>query len=170
MFISEKLNDALNDQITMELAAHVQYLAIATYFESKTLDRLAAFFYNQAEEEKMHALKIVHFLAESEADVRFSALEAPRQDFSSPAEAADLFASQEQKVTDSFYRMQKLANEEGDFITHNFLQWFVDEQLEEMATANKLRDLIAMAGDNLLLVEMMVSDLTAAQSASMGAA
>lgn len=170
MFINKRLNDALCDQITMELAAHIQYLAIATYFEARSLDRIAEFFYSQAEEEKMHALKIIRFLAESDAEVRFSQLDAPKQGFASAEEAAQLFVEQEKRVTDSFYKMEKAANEEGDYISRSFLQWFIDEQLEEMATSNKLLDLIRMSGDNLLMVEMLIGDLEAAQNDSMSGA
>ncbi|NIW85395.1 MAG: ferritin, partial [Gammaproteobacteria bacterium] len=61
MMISQALNDALNNQIEAELGAHIQYLAIAHYFESRSLDNLAEFFYNQGEEEKFHALKIIRY-------------------------------------------------------------------------------------------------------------
>ncbi len=168
MLISKKLNAALNDQITMELAAHIQYLAIAHYFESRSLDRLAEFFYNQAEEEKFHALKIVHYLGEASAEVRFAAIPAPKQDFASAEETAQLFVDQERAVTDSFYAMNAMALEEQDYITQHFLQWFINEQLEEMATSTKLLDLIRMAGDNLLMVEMMIPDLEAAQDTGGG--
>lgn len=170
MFISKELNEALNAQITMELAAHVQYLAMAVYFEGMSLDRLAAFFYNQAEEEKMHGLKIVHYLAEAEADVVFESLPQPKQDFQSPMDVAELFLKQEQAVTESFYKMNAQAEAGKDYITRNFLQWFIDEQLEEMTTATKLSDLIRMAGDNVLMVEMLVGDLAAAQAGSTGQA
>ncbi len=163
MFISKKLNDALNDQVAMELAAHIQYLAIAHYFESRSLDNLAGFFYNQGEEEKYHALKIIHFLGEAGAQVRFSALPEPKQDFQSANEAVQLFVDQEKHVTDSFYAMNALAVAEQDYITENFLKWFIDEQLEEMSTSTKLLDLVQAAGDNLLMVEMIVARLGARQ-------
>jgi ferritin len=170
VFISKKLNDALNAQITMEFSAHLQYLAMAVYFEEMSLDRLAGFFYNQAEEEKVHGLKIVRYLSEAGAAVTFEGLPRPKQGFASPTEVAELFLEQEQSVTESFYKMNAQAEEEKDYITHSFLQWFINEQLEEMTTASKLCDLIHMAGDNLLMVEMLVGDLEAAQADSMGEA
>jgi ferritin len=170
VFISKELNDALNAQITMEFGAHIQYLAMAVYFEEMSLDRLAEFFYTQAEEEKMHGLKIVRYLSEAEAEVVFESLPKPKQDFESPMEVADLFLKQEQTVTESFYKMNAQAEAGKDYITRNFLQWFIDEQLEEMTTATKLRDLIRMAGDNVLMVEMLVGDLAAAQAGSTGQA
>ncbi len=163
MFISQKLNDALNEQITMEMAAHIQYLAMAHYFESRSLDNLAQFFFTQGEEEKYHALKIIHFLGEAGGQVRFAALPEPKQDFRSIQEAIQLFVDQEKHVTDAFYAMNALAVAEQDYITENFLTWFIDEQLEEMATSTKLLDLVGLAGDNLLMVEMVVARLATRQ-------
>ncbi len=162
--ISKRLNDALNAEIGLELAAHTQYLAMAVYFEALSLDGLATFFYNQAEEEKMHGLKIVHYLSETDAEVVFPAIPAPKQDFASAEELAQLFIDQEKHVTEQFYKMKKMALEDGDYITESFLQWFLDEQREEMATSQKLLDMIRMADGNLLMVEMMVDKLAAAQA------
>jgi len=162
MFISQQLQEMLSNQITLELSAHMQYLAIAHYFESKSLDRLANFFYMQAEEEKIHGLKIVHFLGEADASITFAGLPAPKQNFASPEEAAEQFVAQEKANTDSFYAMQDVAVEQKDHITRNFLVWFIDEQLEELATSAKLLDMVRMSGDNMLMVEMMVPDLMAA--------
>ena len=162
MFISQRLQDMLSKQITLEFSAHIQYLAIAHYFESMSLDRLADFFYTQAEEEKIHGLKIVHFLGEAGAAITFEGLPAPKQGFASPEEAAEKFFEQEKANTDSFYAMQNVADEEKDYIARNFLVWFINEQLEELATATKLLDMVRMSGDNMLMVEMMVPDLMAA--------
>ena len=162
MFISQQLQEMLSKQVTLEFSAHLQYLAIANYFETMSLDRLANFFYMQAEEEKMHGLKIVHFLGEADATIAFEGLPAPVQNFASPEEAAEKFVAQEQANTDSFYAMQNVAVDQKDHITRNFLVWFIDEQLEELATSTKLLDMIRMAGNNLLMVEMLVPDLMAA--------
>lgn len=169
MFISQTLQEMLSKQITLEFSAHLQYLALAHYFESMSLDRLAEFFYMQAEEEKMHGLKIVHFLGEAGASITFDGLPAPKQGFASPEEAAEKFVEQEKANTDSFYAIQDVAVEQKDHITRNFLVWFIDEQLEELATSTKLLDTIRMAGDNMLLVEMMVPDLMAAMGGGAGA-
>ena len=162
MFISQQLQEMLSKQVTLEFSAHLQYLAIANYFESMSLDRLANFFYMQAEEEKVHGLKIAHFLGDADATITFEGLPAPVQNFASPEEAAEKFVAQEQANTDSFYAMQNVAVDQKDHITRNFLVWFIDEQLEELATSTKLLDMIRMAGNNLLIVEMLVPDLMAA--------
>jgi ferritin len=164
MFISQRLSDALNQEVNLELFAHQQYLAMAHFFDRQSLDGLASFFYTQAEEEKMHALKIVHYLNETGADVTFKEIAAPKQDFASAVEVAQTFLDQETHVTQQFYNMNAMAVEDKDYVTQNFLQWFIAEQLEEMSTANKMLDLFRMAGGNLLMVEMMVGRLSAAQA------
>ena len=160
--ISEQLTELLNHEIGLEFGAHLQYLAIAVYFEQNGMDRLAGFFYAQAEEEKDHGLMILQYLSEMDAEVHIPPIPEVRQDFGNPHECAQLFLEQETHVTEQFYKMNKQALEDGDYITENFLKWFITEQREEITTAKKLLDLINMAGDNLLMVEMMVPDLEAA--------
>ena len=152
MAISERLVDALNAEIGLEFFAHSQYLAMAHYFENMSLDGVAGFFYDQAEEEKDHGLKIVHYLGEIGAPMRVPAIDAPKSDFQSPLEVAELFLAQEQHVTDQFNSMSAMALEDGDFATFNFLQWFVDEQVEEISTASKMVDLVKLVGDNLVML------------------
>lgn len=167
---SKRINDALNAEIGLEFFAHLQYVAMAVYFESRSLDKLAAFFYNQGEEEKMHALMIIKYLVETGGTVSIPAIDQPKQEFASALELAQLFLNQEKHVTEQFYRMNAMALEDGDYISQNFLQWFIAEQREEMATASKLIDLIRMAGDNLLLVEMHVASLETGQAGGPAAA
>lgn len=155
----EKLNDELNTQIGHEFGAHNQYLAIASYFERRSLENLAHFFYEQAEEEKEHGLKIVKHINYAGGRVTIPAIPEPQNDFDSTAEALQLFVDQEGFVTQRFLDMSKLALDEGDFSTFNFLQWFVDEQVEEIATAGRLHAWHAELGEErvaqleLLLLE-----------------
>lgn len=157
--IFEKLADELNTQIGHEFGAHLQYLAIASYFERRNLENLAHFFYEQAEEEKEHGLKIVRHINYAGGAVEIPAIPAPENDFADTAEALQLFVDQEAFVTQRFLEMSKLALEEGDFSTFNFLQWFVDEQVEEMAVASRLHAWHADLGEErmaqleLLLIE-----------------
>lgn len=163
MLISKKLNDLINAEIGLEFAAHLQYLAIAVYFETRSLDKLANFFYDQAEEEKMHGVKLLKYIAEVDGEVVIPDIPAPKQGFESAEEVMQLFYNQEQHVTQQFYEMVEIALAERDYATHEFLQWFVTEQREELAVSSKLLDLVRMAGDNLLMVEMLV-DQAAAQA------
>ncbi len=162
--ISKSLNDALNAEIGLELFAHHQYVAMAVYFASRSLDRLADFFYRQAEEEKEHGLKIINYLVEVGGTVVIPAVPQPKQDFTSAEELAQAFLDQEKHVTEQFRKMDAQALQEGDYITHEFLQWFHAEQREEMATAAKLLDLIRLAQGNLLLVEAAMGSLFEAQA------
>jgi ferritin len=159
MAISERLVNALNDEIGLEFFAHSQYLAMAYYFERMSLDGMAKFFYDQAEEEKEHGLKIVHYLGEIGAPMRVPAIDAPKSDFQSILELAELFLAQEQHVTDQFDSMTAMALEDGDYATFNFLQWFVDEQVEEVSTASKMIDLVKMVGDNPIMLNAVAGAL-----------
>lgn len=154
MMISARLVQALNDEINLEVFAHQQYLAMASWFELQSLDQVAEFFYDQAEEEKEHGLKILRYLAETGAAIRYGAIPAPRQDFATALEVAELFLAQEENVTQQFFKMAKLAGEDGDYITLEFIQWFIAEQREEMATAGKFVDIVKLSGDNLLHLEL----------------
>jgi ferritin len=160
MSISDRLRDAINAEIGLEFYAHSQYVAMAAYFEARSLDRLADFFYAQAEEEREHGLKLVRFLTEVGAQPQIPAIDAPVQEFDSPLAIAELFLEQETHVTQKFYEMVNIAREDGDYIAVEFLQWFIAEQREEQAIAGKLCDLINMAGENnMLTVELLVADL-----------
>lgn len=153
----EKLNDELNAQIGHEFGAHVQYLAIASYFERRNLESLAQFFYDQAEEEKEHGLKIVKHINYAGGRVAIPAIAEPQNEFADTAEALQLFVDQEGFVTKRFLDMSKMALDEGDFSTFNFLQWFVDEQVEETATAGRLHAWHAELGEeNVAQLELLL--------------
>jgi ferritin len=157
MLISQTLNDALNKQIGIEFFADFQYLAMAVYFEEHGLSNLGNFFRAQASEERGHGLKILNFIIEAGGKAVVPAVEQPKSAFASAEEAARLFLSQEQGVTRNFYHMYEQALTEKDYATHIFLQWFVQEQIEEESTASKLLELIQSGGEaGIFQVEMMV--------------
>lgn len=153
MIIKTKLVDAMNAQIQSEFLASAQYVAIAVYFDDEALPELAGFFYRQAEEERMHAMKFVHFLLEVGARPLIPGLPAIKNAFGSAAEAVQYALDQELKVTDQINHLVSLAVAEGDHTSNSFLQWFVTEQVEEVDTMNTLLRTIQRAGDNLLWVE-----------------
>lgn len=155
----DALADELNAQLGHEFGAHLQYLALASYFERRNLDNLANFFYDQAEEEKVHALKILKHINYAGGNVLIPDIKAPRADFGSTQEALQLFVDQEAFVTQRFLDMSKLAMQEGDFTTFNFLQWFVNEQLEEMATANRMLTLYEETGEERIAqLELLIGE------------
>ena len=156
MIIHERSVAAMNDQIKSEFFASAQYVAIAVYFDEEGLPDLAQFFYRQAEEERMHAMKFVHFLLETGAKPIIPGLPEIRNEFSSAAEAVQYALDQEMTVTAQINNLVRIASEENDFTSHNFLQWFVEEQVEEIDSMTTLLQTINHAHGNMLLVEDFV--------------
>lgn len=153
MIIKEKMIAPFNEQIQSEFMASAQYVAIAVYFDDWGLPELGRFFYRQAEEEREHAMKFVHFMLETGAKPIISGLPEIRNQFGSAAEAVEFALNQEKTVTGQIYDLVTLANEARDYASHKFLQWFVEEQVEEESVMTALLQTIELAGDNLLLVE-----------------
>lgn len=153
MLISKELEAEINAQIGREFGASLQYFNIAAYFDREDLPQLAAFFYRQAEEEKGHALKFLHYLVEADGQVRIPAVEQPKHEFTNAEEAAQLSLDWEEEVTDQINALMDLAIEQNDHIAQDFLRWFVTEQLEEVSTMSTLVRVVQRAGANLLWVE-----------------
>lgn len=156
MIVKQKVVDAMNDQIQSEFAASAQYIAIAIYFDEQSLPELADFFYRQSEEEREHAMKFVHFLLETGAKPLIPGLPEMRNQFADAADAVQFALDQELKVTDQINNLVAVSKEENDYASHNFLQWFVDEQVEEVDTMSTLLNTIKHAGSTMLLVEDFV--------------
>ncbi len=158
MLISQKIVDAFNTQIGNELGASNQYVAIASYFSLEDLDELAQFFFRQAEEEREHAMKFVKFLLDIDGKVMVPEIPAPQSDFGSAREAVQLSLDWEHQVTQQIYGLVELCREEHNLIAQRFLDWFVTEQLEEVATIGTLLGVVKRAGEgNLLYVEDYLS-------------
>ena len=154
MLISEKLSEAMNVQVGAELGASNQYINIASYFDSEALPELAAFFYRQADEERMHAMKFVHYIVEAGGKVAVPGIEEPTAEIESAEHAAKLSLEWELEVTSQINNLMNMAIEEKDHIAQDFLRWFVNEQLEEVSTMDELLAVIRRAGENgLLFVE-----------------
>lgn len=154
MLISKKMNDALNEQIGHEFGASIQYVSIATYFDGEGLPELARHFYRQSSEEREHAMRFVKFVVDADGDVAIPAIAAPRAKFASAEEAVKLSADWEMQVTKQITTLMDQAIKENDHLTSNFLQWFINEQLEEMSSMDTLLRMIRRAGESgLLFVE-----------------
>lgn len=170
MLISDTLNQAMNDQIGDELMASNQYLNIASYFDRETLPELADFFFRQSDEERMHALKILRYVLDAGGTVAVPALEAPAKDITSAEMAAQMALDWELEVTKKINALMDLAIKENDHIAQEFLQWFVNEQLEEVSSMDSLLGVIRRAGENqLLLVEEYMVRRSAAEADSLEA-
>ncbi len=166
MIVKQPVVDAMNAQIQSEFTASAQYVAIAVYFDEEGLPDLAAFFYRQAEEERMHAMKFVHFLLETGAKPIIPGLPDLRNEFSSAADAVQFALEQEIKVTNQINNIVRIAEAENDYAGRNFLQWFVEEQVEEVDSMTTLLQTIKHAGSALLLVEDFVRRTMAAAAAA----
>jgi ferritin len=154
MMISEKLNQAMNEQIGSEFGASMQYLSIAAFFETRHMALLAKLFFEQAEEEKEHAMKFVHYILEAGGELRIPQIKAPKPGFESAAEAVEAALNWEMEVTRQINNLMDIAVSEKDYLARGMLQWFVDEQLEEINKMERLLSIIRRAGDNnLLMVE-----------------
>ncbi|HEX6386553.1 MAG TPA: ferritin [Anaerolineae bacterium] len=156
MIIKQKLVEPMNAQIQSEFTASSQYIAIAVYFDDQSLPELANFFYRQSEEEREHAMKFVHFMLDAGIKPTIPSLPELKNDFDDAADAIQYALDQEVKVTEQINNLVSLAVSEGDHTSNNFLQWFVTEQVEEVATMSTLLQTIRHAGNNLLLVEDFV--------------
>jgi ferritin len=164
MLISKELNQAMNKQIGSELGASNQYIKIAAYFENENLPDLAAFFFRQSDEERMHAMKFVHYILEAGGEVSIPAIEATAAGIQSAEEAVQLALDWEMEVTRQINALMDLAIKQSDHIGQSFLQWFVTEQLEEVSTMDQLLGVVKRAGEQLLFVEQYVGRLGAAQA------
>ncbi len=139
---SERFVDALNAQIAREFAAAHQYVAIGTYYAGETFPRLATFFYAQADEEREHAMKMVNYLLDRGVPADIGAVDAPRTAFGDHVEPIKLALEQEQQVTVRISELFEIARETRDYLGEQFVQWFLEEQVEEEAA---MSDLLAVA-------------------------
>ena len=154
MLISRELAKALNEQIGHEFGASLQYLSIAAHFDQQKLKLLAKLFFEQAEEEKGHAIKFVHYLLDTKGELHIPAIPEPKPSFASAEDAVQAALSWEEEVTGQINRLMGLAVSQDDYLAQNFLQWFIDEQLEEISKMDQLLSVIRRAGENgLLMVE-----------------
>jgi bacterioferritin B len=154
MIINQELLARLNEQIGNEFSAMLQYYAIAAHFERETLPMLAGHYHRQAEEEKGHALKFIAFILDVGGHVEIPAIPAPQAKFQFAEEAVRLALNHEERVTAQINQLVAMAKEGRDYTTDTFLQWFVQEQLEEVSSAQDLLSVVQRAGEgNLLRVE-----------------
>jgi ferritin len=137
---AESFVDALNDQVANEFAASHQYVAIAAHYESQTLPQLAGFFYRQAVEERDHAMMMIKYLLDTDAPVRLREVAAPNSGFGDHIEPIRLALDQEKQVSDQIGELFSTARDAGDFLSEQFVQWFLKEQVEEVATMTELLD------------------------------
>jgi ferritin len=154
MMISPALAKAFNDQIGNEFGASMQYVSIAAHFQGSNLTLLAKLFFAQAEEERQHAMKFVKYLLDTKGDLRIPAIAAATPTFPSAEAAVQAALGWEQEVTRQITALMDQAVKDNDYLAQSFLQWFIDEQLEEVVKMDRLLGVIKQSGEkNLLMVE-----------------
>jgi len=154
MLISKETADALNAQVGHEFGASLQYVAISSYFNQEGLPELAHHFQLQADEERAHAMRIIQYITDADAPLKIPAISAPRAGFKSAEEAVALSLDWELKVTKQINELMDLAIKQNEHLTRNFLEWFVNEQLEEVSSMDTLLRMIRRAGEQgLMFVE-----------------
>jgi len=147
----------LNEQIAHEFAASQQYVAIAVYYDGDALPQLAGHFYRQSLEERNHAMMIVQYLIDRDVDVEIPGTDPVRNTFVSPTEALRLALQQERAVTEQISRLAAVARDEADYLGEQFMQWFLKEQVEEVALITTLVRVSERAGADLFHLEDFVA-------------
>ena len=145
--------ERLNQQIAYEFAASQQYIANAVYYDAETLPRLATFFYAQAVEERNHAMMMVEYLLDADAQVTIPGVAAPESAFSDIVAPVTLSLEQERRVSDQIGELMGVAREENDYLSEQFTQWFLKEQVEEVSTMSDLLRVVERARQNPMLAE-----------------
>ena len=147
--LSKSMQEALNKQVQMEAESSQAYLAMASWAEIQPgLQGVTEFFFKQSDEERIHMLKLIRFINERAGFAMIPALEQPMVTFQSLRRVFEEFLKHELKVSDSINDLVHLALTEKDYATHNFLQWYVNEQMEEERVARTLNDKLEMIGDD----------------------
>lgn len=146
--IKEPIQKSINDQIQAETFSSYLYLQMAAWLESKNLKGMANWMRIQTQEEVVHSLKFYQFLLERGGEVKLQAIEQPQHEWNSPLELFEAAMKHEQYITDRINKMVDLAIQENDHATRSFLQWYVDEQVEEEANAEENVLNLKMVGDH----------------------
>jgi bacterioferritin B len=149
--------EALNAQIANEFSAAMQYIGAAVYYDAETLPRLASFFYRQAREERTHAMMMVQYLLDVDEQVRIPDIQGQQTSFDDGVSPVKMALEQEKRVGEEIYALFALARETKDYRAEQFMQWFVKEQVEEVALMQDLLNVVERSKDELLLVEEYIA-------------
>ncbi len=145
--------ERLNEQIAYEFAASQQYIAVAVHYDAETLPRLAEFFYAQALEERNHAMMMIQYLLDLDEQPTIPGVKAPETVFADVVAPIALSLEQEKRVSDQIAALVGVAREEGDFQSEQFMQWFLKEQVEEVASMSDLLTIAERLADRPMDIE-----------------
>lgn len=152
-----KFHALLRDQVRNEFNASHQYIATAVYFANVDLPQLAKHFYAQAVEERNHAMMIIQYFLDRDITVELTGVDAAKTVFTDAREPIALALAQEETVTEQIVNLASTAREEGDYLGEQFMQWFLKEQVEEVASMKTLLNVADRAGHNLFDLEQFVA-------------
>ena len=139
---------ALNQQIKLEAESSQIYLSMASWAETEGLNGIADFLYSHADEERMHMIKLIRYVNERGGHAIIPPLDGPENNFKNVRALFELFLSHEEDVSEKIHGLVDLSMTEHDYSTHNFLQWYVAEQIEEEALARTILDKLRLIGDD----------------------
>lgn len=152
-----KFHRLLVDQVRHEFTASHQYVAIAAWFDDQDLPQLARVFYEQSLEERDHAMMLVRYLLDNDVTFALPGIDAIETDFAVSRDLVALALRQEREVSDQFQYLAKVARDEEDYTGEQFLQWFIQEQVEEVAKMSTLLNVVDRSNGNLFDVETFVA-------------
>jgi ferritin len=161
------VESALNDQVKKEASSSQYYLAMASWAESNGLNGTAKFMYQHSDEERFHMLKLIHFINERGGKALIPSIEEAPKEFNDLENVFELLLSHEISVTESINNLVDICLQQQDYTTHNFVQWYVSEQLEEEALARTVLDKLRLIGGDKGGMYMFDRDL---ENASIGGA
>jgi ferritin len=144
--MNKKIENILNNQVEKEAYSSQLYLSMAVWAEINGLGGISEFLYEHSDEERVHMLKLIKFINERGGVANISAIKKPKFEFNSIEDVFTDLLNHEIMITNSINEIVHLCLEEKDFTTHNFMQWFVSEQMEEEALARTIMDKIKMIG------------------------
>jgi len=159
--LNQKMEAAINSQINAEIYSSYLYMSMATYFDAQHLPGMAHWMRVQAQEEMTHAFKFYKYVSERGGRVLLTAIDGPPTDWDSPLAAFSAVAEHEAKVTGLINGLMDLALETMDHATSSFLQWFIDEQVEEEASAGEVVGKMKLAAGNPSALLMLDKELGA---------
>ncbi len=157
--MNPKIEEAFNKQLNEELYSAYLYLSMAAHFEGENLKGMANWMRVQAQEEMTHAMKFYHFIFDRDGKVTLTEIRTPKVSWKSPQNAFEDALSHEKKISAFINDLVDLSLKENDHAANTFLQWFVNEQVEEEASAKEIVDKLKFAGDNKVTLFMMDSEL-----------
>ncbi len=157
--MNKKMEEAFNKQLNEELYSAYLYLSMSAYFEAENLKGMANWMRQQSQEEMMHAMKFYSFIFDRDGKVTLTEIRSPKTQWNSPQDAFEDALGHEKKISRNIHDLVDLSLKESDHAANTFLQWFVNEQVEEEASVKEIADKLKFAGDNKVTLFMMDSEL-----------